>query len=311
MSVAEERRTKKVLLGEDNNSLVMLFAINSLVFVVLKFTKVVYQMTELPTDAFYRNIFNWFVLPAEIGKLSGRPWTLLSYMFTHDNLMHILPNMLWLWAFGYVLQDLTGNKKLIPVYIYGGLVGAVVYITAYYLIPRLQPGLETASFLGANASVMAIAIATTTVSPDYRLFPMINGGIPLWIMTTAFVIVDIATIDNQDPALYLAHIAGGGLGFLFIYQMRKGNDWSIWMNNFFDWVNNLFNPNKKEIERRAKDEFFYKVHGANPYKRIPNVTEKRINEILDKINENGYHFLTDEEKDILRRASTDENPDEK
>lgn len=306
MAVAEEKSSRKVLLGQDNNALVMLFAINGLLFVIFKFIFVVYQMADMDTAAFYTNIFNWFTLPADISKLGTRPWSLLTYMFTHDTLFAVLPSMLWLWVFGYVMQDLTGNKKLIPVYIYGGLAGAVFYVLTYNIVPRLQPGLPTSALFGANAAVMAVAIATTSIKPDYRFFPMINGGIPLWIVTVLFVIVDFVSVRVGDPGKYLAHFAGGALGFLFVYQLRRGRDWSIGMNNFFEWVNDLFNPDKKRKALKRKNEFYYKVHGAHPYKRIPNVTQKRIDDILDKINLQGYHFLTDEEKDILRRASSED-----
>jgi len=306
MTVAEEKENGKVFLGQDNNSLVMLFAINAILFVILKFILVIYQMAELNVAAFHPTVFDWFTLPADIHKLGTRPWTLITSMFTHEKFLLALPAMAWLAVFGYVLQDLTGNKKLIPIYLYGGLAGAFTYIITYYLVPKLQPGIPTAVLFGSNASIMAVAIATTAVKPDYRFFPMINGGIPLWIVTMIFIVVDMASIPVGDPAKYLAHLAGGAVGFIFIYQLRKGNDWSTWINGFFDWVNDLFNPGRKEKQRNIKDEFFYKVHGANPYKRIPNVTQKRIDGILDKINQQGYHLLTDEEKDILRRASNED-----
>jgi DNA-directed RNA polymerase alpha subunit len=76
------------------------------------------------------------------------------------------------------------------------------------------------------------------------------------------------------------------------------------MNNFFDWVDNLFNPRAKNISKPVKEEFFYKVKESQPYKKTPNVTQKRVDEILDKINQKGFHFLTDEEKDILKRAAS-------
>jgi membrane associated rhomboid family serine protease len=306
MALAEEKISKKILLGQDNNALVMLFAINGLFFVILKFLFVIFQMSELSEASFYKNIFNWFVLPADISKLGTRPWTIVTYMFVHKDLLSILPNMLWLWVFGYVLQDLTGNKKLVPIYIYGGLAGAIIYLLTYNIVPRLQPDLPQAMFFGANASVMALAIATTAIKPDYRFFPMINGGIPLWVVTIAFVIVDIVSVQLGDPGKYLAHITGGAVGYFFVYQLRKGTDWSLGMNQFFEWINNLFNPNKKNKAQKRKEEFFYKVHGAHPYKRIPNITQKRIDDILDKINREGYHFLTEEEKDILRRASAED-----
>lgn len=306
MTVKEEK-TSKILLGQGNNSLVMLFAVNALVFVLLKFVFVIYQMSDLNLNAYYSNIFNWFTLPANITKLGSRPWSIITYMFVHESVWAVLPAMFWLGVFGYVLQDLTGNKRLVPIYIYGGFAGALFYVVSYYIVPQLQPSLPLATMFGSNAAIMAVAVATTTVKPDYRFFPMINGGIPLWIVTLVFVIVDFVSIHLGDPGKYLAHLAGGATGFIFIYQLRKGRDWSVGMNNFFDWFNNLFNPNKKIKKNTAKDEFFYKVQGSHPYKRIPNVTQKRIDEILDKINMEGYHLLTDEEKDILRRASSSDD----
>lgn len=303
MNVREERSRNKISLGHDGNALINLIIINTVLFVLLKFIYVIYLITGLNIDAYHKNIFSWFTLPAELTKLSSRPWTIITYMFAHGSFFHLIANVIWLWAFGYILQDLTGNRKLIPIYIYGGMAGAFFYILSWYIFPSLKPDLPSAVFFGANTSVMAVAVATTTVSSDYRIFPMINGGIPLWILTLVYVIIDFATIQAGDPARYIAHVAGAAMGFTFIYQLRKGKDWSEWMNNFFDWVNNLFNPDKKSKAKTAKDEFFYKVKESQPYKKTPNVTQKRIDEILDKINQKGFHFLTDEEKDILKRAA--------
>lgn len=294
------------MLGSDGNALVNLVIVNAVLFVLLKFIYVIYQLSDLNLDAYYSNIFNWFILPANIEKLAIRPWTLVSFMFSHESVMHVIGNLLWLWMFGYILQDLTGNRKLVPIYLLGGWAGALAFIAAHYLVPSLHPNLAFASLVGANASVMAIAVATTTVAPDYRIFPMINGGIPLWILTAIFVIVDFAGISIGNTANYLAHLAGAAMGFLFIYQMRRGRDWSVWINNFFEWVDNLFNPGKPARKKKNKDSFFYKVSGQAPFKKFPHVTQQRIDQILDKINQEGYHLLTDEEKDILRRAANEE-----
>ncbi len=303
MNVREERSRNKITLGQDGNALVNLIIINAILFALLGFIYVIYLVSNLDIAAYPKNILNWFLLPADINKLATRPWTVLTHMFTHQNLIHFVANMLWLWCFGYILQDIAGNRKLVPIYIYGGLAGAVFYILSYYIFPSLQSSLPSAMFLGANASVMAVAVSTTTVSPDYRIFPMINGGIPLWILTLVYVIIDFASIRAGDPAIYVAHVAGAGLGFMFIYQLRKGSDWSEWMNNFFDWLENLFNPDKKVKSKPVKPEYFYKVKESQPFKKTPNVTQKRVDDILDKINQKGIHFLTEEEKDILKRAA--------
>lgn len=303
MNVREAKSRNRISLGEDGNALVNLIILNAILFVVLKFIYVIYLISELNIKAYDRNIFYWFTLPADISTLGSRPWTIITHMFTHKLFSFFFGNMFFLWIFGYILQEMTGNRKLIPIYIYGGLTGAFCYILSYHIFPALQPGIPGAMFFGASASVMAVAIATTTVSPDYRIFPMINGGIPLWIVTLVYVIIDFTSIMGHDTPEFIAHLSGAALGFVFIYQLRKGNDWSEWMNNFFDWVDNLFNPDKKNKAKPAKDEFFYKVKDAQPFKKTPNVTQKRVDEILDKINQKGFHFLTDEEKDILKRAA--------
>jgi membrane associated rhomboid family serine protease len=307
MRVMEDNYRKKMGLGQDGNALVRLIVFNAVLFVILKFVYVIFLTTSLNTGAYYKNVFTWFALPADLGKLSSRPWTVLTYMFSDDQVFRFIANMFWLWGFGYIMQDITGNRKLIPVYIYGGIAGAVVYILSYYIFPKLQVQIPFAALAGANPAVIAIALATTTVAPDYRIFPMINGGIPLWILTVIYILINFSSISHGDSGVYLADIAGGCLGFFFIYQMKRGNDWSVWMNNFFDWYNDLFNPNKKKKTKSPKDEFFYKVSGTQPYKKIPNITQKRIDDILDKINQQGYRFLTDEEKEILKRAADKED----
>jgi membrane associated rhomboid family serine protease len=302
----EDNYRKKMTLGQDGNALVELVVINAVVFAILKFIYVIYQLNSQNPSTF-QTVISWIYLPANADKLSGRPWTVLTYMFADQHVFRFIGNMFWLWAFGYILQDLTGNRKLVPIYLYGGIAGAVFYVLSYAVFPGLHVQASFAELGGANAAVIAVAIAVTTVAPDYRIFPMINGGIPLWILTVLYLIVNFSTLSTGDPGHYVADLAGAAAGFFFIFRMRRGHDGSIWINQFFDWVNDLFNPDRKRRARSPKDEFYYKVSGTQPYKKIPNVTQQRIDEILDKINQQGYRFLTDEEKEILKRAADEED----
>lgn len=303
----EDRYRKRMLLGQDGNSLIMMIAILALVFCIFKFIYITYYLAGLTQESFMTNIFRWFILPAEIDKILDRPWTVITYMFMHDGVFHMLGNVLWLWAFGYILQDLAGNNKLVPLFLYGGIAGAFLFVLANNIFPVLSAGISGRTLQGASAGVMAIAIATTTLSPDYRIFPMLNGGIPLWILTIIFVIIDFASIPSENGGGHIAHIGGAIIGLIFVLQLKRGNDWSAWMNRFFNWINNLFNPEKKEWKKTAKKEYFYKTKGTQPFKKVSNITQKRIDEILDKINMHGYRFLTEEEKEILKRASEDEH----
>lgn len=303
----EDSYRKKMTLGQDGNALVQLVVINAVLFVILKFIYVIYIVNSMQVSAYQSNVLTWFALPATLDKLSSRPWTVFTYMFSDHDVFRFIGNIFWLWCFGYILQDLTGNRKLIPIYLYGGVAGAAVFLLCYGVFPKLHAQAPAVQLIGANASVIAVAIAVTSVAPRYRIFPMINGGIPLWILTVLYLLIDFSTMRHGDVGAYIANLAGAAVGFLFIYRMRRGRDGSIWLNQFFDWCNDLFNPDRKRKGRSPKDEFYYKVSGTQPFKKIPNVTQQRIDEILDKINQQGYRFLTDEEKEILKRAADEED----
>lgn len=301
---------KKPLLGQTNNGLVLLFAINAIIFIILNFLRIVYAFSYDPAAVaeteFQQQVLGWFNLPANLELLISRPWVMLSYMFSHYSIWNLISTLLWLWAFGYILQDLTGNNKLLPIYLYGGFAGAIVFLLSMNFIPYLHQNLaNTAPMIGGGAAVMAIAVATTTLAPDYRLFPFINGGIPLWVLTLIFVAIDYATIATAGGGYALAHIAGAIIGFMYIFQLRKGKDMGAWMYGLVNWINDLFNPEKKHRKQTEKDKLFYKS-STEPFKKKANITQQRLDAILDKINQQGYHFLSEEEKTFLERASKEE-----
>ena len=307
----QQQRRKKILLGADNNALMSLFAINVVLFLVLMIIQVGVFAGEHTPEYFYSNVLQWFHLPATLTKLSERPWTILTYMFTDTGLssgtiIRAVTNMLWLWAFGSLLQQMAGNDKIIPVYIYGGLLGGVFFIAAHYFIAPLFPARETAGLLGANAGVMAVAMATTTLQPNFRFFVQLRGGIPIWILMTVYILIDFAGVAGYSAALSLSHLGGAAAGFLFIVLLRRGTDLSTWMNNFYHWATNLFEP-KEDNKPDVKDRIFYETGNRQPFTKTTDVTQKRLDEILDKISQKGYHFLTEEEKAFLKKASEDEN----
>lgn len=294
----------KISLGQSNNTLVRLIAICLILFVGMAFMKAVWYFRfpkEIAPALFEKNVLGWLVMPADGEKLLNKPWTILTHMFVHDNIWKVFANMLWLWCFGYIMQNLSGNRRIVPLFIYGGLAGGIAFLLAYNFIPSLQAQLPYAGAIGASAGVMAVAVSTTMVSPQYKLFPMIGGGIPLWALTALFMISDLATVSISDTGNLIAHLAGAFIGFLFVVFLRMGYDWSEWMSNFFDWVNNLFNPDKPKKGKNIRDELFYKSSSA-PYTKTINITQEKIDELLDKISQQGYSFLTEEEKELLKRA---------
>jgi membrane associated rhomboid family serine protease len=308
MAYFEQQYKRRVSFAQASNSLIMLIAVHLVIFVMLYFVKALFYLKAdagMVDQVFAVKVLNLFTLPADMGALAHRPWTVLTHMITDVSVWNIIGNMLWLWMFGYILQDLTGNRKIVPVFIYGSLAGVLAFVLVMNLVPSLQPLLPVATLTGAGAGVIAIAVAATTIAPGYRILPMLSGGIPLWILTVVYGIIKIATIGTGNIAIPVMYLTAAATGFLFVYSYRRGFDWGNWMNNFADWVNNLFNPDRPKKGKEIKNVLFYKSGTASPYKKTPNVTEQRVNEILDKIHEQGFHSLTTEEKDLLKRASKD------
>jgi membrane associated rhomboid family serine protease len=305
---------RKFTLGQPGNALFSLFAVNIVVFFLILMSRVFYLNTHQGEgmEALSFDAIKWFAMPASLTSLSKSPWTPLTFMFaqggmdTFPLLITMLSTMLWLWAFGYILQDLSGNKLLFPLYIYGSLLGAVFFILAIYSIPALRHYIDTAHLMGSQAGTAAIAMAVTTLSPNYRLFRHIGKGIPVWVMTGFYFFINLIYVFTLSNVNSFAILGGALAGFLFVILLRRGTDLSQWMIKFYHWVSNLFNPSNKKQQDIVKEKVFYNTGNRKPFSKTPNVTQQRIDEILDKISQNGYHFLTDEEKNILKRASEED-----
>lgn len=301
----EQNKRHHLMLGQDNNSLTWLIIINAVVFIILAFIRVIYiidfDKEADAVNAFHTQVLDWFTLSPGLSTFITRPWTLLVYMFSHENILHVISSLLWLWAFGYILQDLTGNSKLIPIYLYGGVAGAVCFLITARFSGAAYP------LIGAGASVMAVVVATTAIQPGYRIFPMLNGGIPLWILTVIFAAIDFASLSKgyDGAANSAAHLGGAIAGFIFVTQLRRGKDPGRWMGNFLYWIDDLFNPEKKHKKQPVKQKHFYKAE-KKPYSKTPHITQQKLDEILDKINQQGYHLLTDDEKEFLKKASRED-----
>ncbi len=304
MSLLQKNSRKKIHLGQDGNSLLLLIIVNVIIYILLTFIDLIYISNNSTESVFVAQVLNKLSVPAQPAVFAVRPWTILSYMFTHFSIWELLSSMLWLWGFGYILQDLTGNRKLIPVYLYGGIAGSVFFLLAANLIPSLRANVNSIfPLLGAGPALMGVAIAATTLAPRYRIFPMIN--FPLWGLTALFVLIRVGTVGYANISHTIALVAGGLMGYVFAWQLQKGNDWGQWMTDLVNWGDDLFNPEKKHVQVPPKNQLFYKSN-QKPFEKTPHVTQQRIDDLLDKINIKGYHSLTEEEKDFLKKASREE-----
>jgi membrane associated rhomboid family serine protease len=301
------RKKRRYALGSDNNAIVALFAVNIFFFLLLLLIQVGYYFGRQSSEVFNQQIVEWFSLPSSGKLLLHRPWTLLSYMFcdTGSGLMRMIGNMLWLWSFGYILQITAGNDKVVPVYLYGGLLGGIFFIVSNSFALS-ETTLSHSQFIGANASVMAVATATTTLYPKHRIFTHIRNGFPLWILFLLYATFDFLG-TSASAVHFFTHLGGALAGFLFAVFLKRGFDGSVWMNTAYNRFIHIFTPGSKITNKSTKDEIFYVVGKNKPYTKQSRITQQRIDDLLDKISELGYDNLSDEEKTFLKKASEQDN----
>ena len=282
-----------------NSPVILLICINFTVFLFIKLLSFGNTIGDTALAPFFYERMNGLLVPPGFKALITQPWSIFTYGFFHLQFFTLLSNMLWLWGFGNILQSQAGNKRIFPVYIYGAAAGALVFVTA----AQLNGPQQLFSLFGANAAVMAVAIAATTLLPGYRLFQHIGRGIPLWVLTVIYVIIDLVGMGQVTLPFYAAHLAGAAIGFLFIVAYKKGRDWGSWMNSIYNWFTGLFSPHKQKNKTSVKEKVFYNTGQRKPYQKTANITQQRIDEILDKISQKGYDSLNRDEKDLLKRAS--------
>jgi membrane associated rhomboid family serine protease len=236
-------------------------------------------------------------VPASIKALLIKPWTLVTYMFTHKDIWHILFNMLWLYWFGRIFLEYLDQRKLVAVYLLGGISGAIVYILSFNIFPAFTGLVSESVAIGASASVMAVVIAIAAYVPDYSVNLFLLGRIKIKYVALAIFVLTTVMDFSVNSGGKLAHIGGAILGYLYTINLRKGHDIGKGFNWIIDFFATLFKPRKKlrvTYKKPASDYNYNKTKAEH---------QAKINMILDKISKGGYDSLTKEEKDTLFNES--------
>ncbi|MDC0249260.1 rhomboid family intramembrane serine protease [Flavobacteriales bacterium] len=236
-------------------------------------------------------------LPAENSKLLSQPWTFITYMFLHNNFLHLLFNMIWLHFAGKIFLQYLNPKKLLSTYMLGGISGGLLFIIAYNYLPALTIYTQDVQALGASAAVLAIVVAIATYIPNYSVRLPFIGSVKLKHIAIFSVILDILSIPKGNAGGHIAHLGGAIFGYFYIKQLQKGNDYSI---GFIKWINYLatfFKPKRKfrTVHKRSKSDTQFNKEKAEQ--------QKAVNLVLEKISKSGYESLNTEEKATLFSAS--------
>lgn len=284
-------RSELKRLIEDGDMLTRLIVVNVLVFVVVLFINIFQFLFQ---SNFADRILYWFTLPAFLPDLVIRPWTLITYMFLHEGVFHLIFNLLWLYFGGLIFLNFFSEKQLLGTYISGGLAGGVLYIISYNLFPVFETVLPAATNRGASAAVMAIIIAAATYAPGYpvRLFFVLE--VKLWVVAVLAILLDLAGIERSNAGGHIAHLGGAIFGYLMAKSFDRGVDITHWIYDFYDYIQVLFGRKKKLKKVYSKKGY------TNVYSRYQYMSDQeRLDQILDKISMSGYDSLSKEEKEFL------------
>jgi membrane associated rhomboid family serine protease len=248
---------------------------------------------------FVQNWVTYLMVPASLGKLMLKPWTLFTYMFLHFSFLHILFNLLWLYVFGRIFLQYLTEKQLLSTYILGGLSGALLFILSYNVFPGLRSSVDAAEMLGASAGVMAVAMAISFYAPNYTMYLILIGPVKLKYIAIFFIITDILQVASYNAGGHIAHLGGVVYAYFFVLQLRRGKDMGHGFNRLLDDIVTLFSGRKRRMKvthRKSAKEMT-----DMEYNRSKAQMQEEIDHILDKIAKSGYDSLTKKEKETLFR----------
>lgn len=159
------------------------------------------------------------ILPPGIYNLGGDN-TIVSYMFLHGDMMHLVGNMLILWVFGDNIEQALGRYRYLAFYIIGGM-------AAGYLHAWLMPTSD-APLVGASGAISAVSAAYLLLHPRAKLwlllFWIVPVKIPAWAAIMAWFVYQIYASFTAGPdaaVAWWAHIGGFLFGLVYILVLKR------------------------------------------------------------------------------------------
>ncbi len=287
------------------NMVTRIIIINVAVFVLINLVRIVLFIGNggEPSPLF-QEIIRFFSMSSDWSHVLTHPWVIITSMFLHEGFFHILFNMLFIYWFGRIVADFIGNQRILPIYLLGGVAGAILYFVTANLLPYGQGGVSYA--LGASAGVMAIVVAAGAIAPDYIMRLLLLGDIKLKYIVAALVFLDlVAATGYTNTGGAFAHLGGALFGWVFIRQLQSGNDWAHPVNSFLDKVSNFFQGLGGSHSKKGPRVVYRNTSGRQRTdKASPDQSyQERLDTILDKIKQSGYESLSESEKEFLFNAS--------
>lgn len=238
---------------------------------------------------------------------SGHVYLLLTYQFVHADLFHLLFNMLVLYFWGYQLQRIIGTQSFLWLYFGAGVFGGLLQLLSFTDAPSTP-------MIGASAAVMGVVFGIISVMPrqvvTLLLFFVLPIRAAMWKIGAFIVAIEVVMFLAQDVfgmtmgengIANLAHLGGAAFGWFWITWIlprRQGSYENQYQQK--RWSDRFGTKRVVEAEVVTSDN---KKPKKEKKKKDAAFVTPEVDAILDKINEQGMHSLTDKEKKVLEKHS--------
>jgi membrane associated rhomboid family serine protease len=283
------------------------FAIGNMINKIIIVNVIVSILTLLLGAFSYLFPFDKFIsdhlaISSNWSTILWNPWSFITYSFIHGGIWHLVWNMVGLNLFGRIVGDLLGDKKALPLFLFGAIFSALIFIISSQVLK------VDATCIGASGVVMTFALVAALIAPDFNISLLFIGDVKLKYIVLLFIILDI--IGSQGfsiPGGHFAHFGGMLAGFLYIAMYKQGFNLLAPFEAVIEFFtsglilkkNNQYNPHMR-VEYNS-----YTTNSKNQTHKSEVSTQQMVDKILDKINEKGYQNLSSEEKEFLKKASKD------
>lgn len=281
-----------------------LILINVMVFVAFTLIRVIARFSEDRT--WYDVLWRQVNLSGDWSFNMTHPWVLVTHMFLHIGLFHILWNMILFYWFGRRVEDLIGTRHILPLYLYGGLAGALMLMLSAVVLGYAGDPIHIYAH-GASAAMMAFVVAAGMLNPNAYIHLLLIGPVRLKYVVGALVLLDIMSLGNVvNTGGHFAHLGGAMMGWFYIFALRQGLTLGTQRNAYTVERSSKPYEISNATSNQQKRKLLSTWGSSDPYLKsdssATNIDEE-IDRILEKIKTNGIESLSAREKRTLDEAS--------
>ncbi|MBS1589382.1 MAG: rhomboid family intramembrane serine protease [Bacteroidetes bacterium] len=302
MKTAFRKSAPPLIPPYQQNGALQLIVATGIGFIAFHFARVFMLIMGKAKEEVFDLTFPNIGLPA-FAVWKHKWWTLFTYGWVHTGFFDWISNVIWLYLFASVMQNITSYKQVVPLFVFALLIGGGCYLISSSA--GLDGSLVAGNyFLGSQAGVIALGVAALTLAPNYRVHITTGFGIPLVLIVGIFIVLNVIIYLPVHKISALA-LCGGGIMTGLVYALAlKGNARpGEWIYDLLEKLQRFSSPDDKElVEKKSKRRMEIL---RTMYEPKQGISQQKIDEILDKINDQGYHSLSRDEKDILYRAGKD------